>query len=65
MDRITRQNPDGTYRLPAEGARSVRMEWQQERPVFFGVPIDLLGRYEDLGTPEELRALKTLYGTKK
>lgn len=65
MERMTRQNPDGSYRLPAERALSVRMEWQLERPVFFGTHIDKLGRYEDIGTLEEFRELKRIYGRKK
>ena len=51
MERMTRKNPNGTYRLPATNTESFRMEWQQEMPVFFGTSVDKLGKYEDIGTP--------------
>lgn len=60
-DRITRENPSGSYRIPAFKAISVRMEWQGGIPVFFGVPVDKLGKYEDIGTPEEFALLKKMY----
>ena len=62
--RMTRKNPNGTYRLPMSAAQSIRTEWQMEMPVMFGNPIDRLGEYEDLGTPEELARLLRIYGTK-
>ena len=65
MERLTRKNPNGTYRLPAANAEFSRMEWQQEMPVFFGTSVDKLGKYEDIGTPEEFAELKHRYGTKK
>lgn len=65
MERMTRRNPNGTYRLPMSTALSVRTEWQMEMPVMFGNPIDRLGAYEDIGTPEEFAKLKMFYGTKK
>ena len=65
MDRMTRKNPNGTYRLPMNAALSVRTEWQMEMPVMFGAPIDRLGEYEEIGTPREFAMLKAMYGTKK
>lgn len=65
MERMTRRNPNGTFRLPMNTALSIRTEWQQEQPVMFGNPVDRLGAYEDIGTPEEFSALKRMYGTKK
>lgn len=56
-EKMTRKNPNGTYRLLGNEAGSIRMEWQQEQPVFFGDPVDKLGMYEELGTPEELKKL--------
>lgn len=64
-ERMTRKNPNGTYRLPATSAESFRMEWQQEMPVFFGTSVNKLGRYEDIGSPEEVAELKHRYLTKK
>jgi hypothetical protein len=40
------------------------MKWQQETPVFYGEMVNLLGRYEYLGTPEELEKLKHKNGPK-
>ena len=52
---ITRINPDGvTYRLPMFQDMSCRLEVQNGLPVLFGSIVDLLGKYEQLGTPEEL-----------
>lgn len=65
MERMTRKNPDGSFRLPMQNALSIRAEWQQEQQVFFGPPIDKLGQYEAIGTPQEFAALKALYGVKK
>lgn len=66
MERMTRKNPNGTYRMPMNLALSVRTEWQQEMPVMFGEPVNRLGSYEDIGTPEEFAMLKEMYhGTKK
>lgn len=65
MDRMTRKNPNGTYRLPMNTAQSIRTEWQMEMPVMFGAPIDRLGEYEEIGTPKEFAMLKAMYGTKK
>ena len=46
--------------------KTIRLEWQQEDVVVFGEVANLLGAYEDLGTPEELRELqKTKTGIKK
>ena len=46
--------------------KTIRLEWQQEDVVVFGEVANLLGAYEDLGTPEELRELlKTKTGLKK
>lgn len=65
MERMTRKNPNGTYRLPMNTAMSVRMEWQQEQTVLFGNPIDRLGEYEEIGTPQEFAQLKAIYGKTK
>jgi hypothetical protein len=54
--RMTIKNPNiGTYRAPLNKMGGIRIEWQQEIPVVYGSLVDLLGRYEDLGTPEEIR----------
>lgn len=46
--------------------KTIRLEWQQEEVVVFGEVANLLGAYEDLGAPEELRELlKTKTGIKK
>ena len=37
--------------------KTIRMEWQQEELNVFGEVANLLGEYEDLGTPKELREL--------
>ena len=56
--RLTRKNPNGSYRIPMCTQKTIRLEWQQVA--------NLLGAYEDLGTPEELRELlKTKTGIKK
>lgn len=65
MERMTRRNPNGTFRLPMSTALSVRTEWQMEQPVMFGNPVDRLGTYEDIGTPEEFSKLKQLYDRTK
>ena len=64
--RLTRKNPNGSYRIPMSTQKTLRLEWQQEDIVVFGEAANLLGAYEDLGTPEELRELlKTKIGIKK
>ena len=64
--RLTRKNPNGSYRIPMSTQKTLRLEWQQEDVVVFGEVANLLGAYEDLGTPEELRELlKTKTGIKK
>lgn len=55
VERITRKNPDGSFRLPAYKAGTFRMEWQMETPVFFGDAVNKLGQYEELGTLKELK----------
>lgn len=64
--RMTISNPNGTgYRLPLSNAGSMEAKWQQEQPVYYGPAVDLLGAYEDIGTPTELMELKMRFGTKK
>lgn len=64
--RMTNSNPNGAgYRLALSKAGSMRAESQQEQTVYYGPAIDLLGAYEDIGTPEELMELKRRFGTKK
>lgn len=56
--RLTRKNPgDGGYRIPMCTQKTLRMEWQQEDITVFGEAADKLGRYEDLGSPDELERL--------
>lgn len=55
VEKMTRKNPDGSFRLPAYTVGTFRMEWQQETPVFFGEAVNKLGQYEELGTLEEVR----------
>ena len=56
--RLTRKNPgDGGYRIPMCTQKTLRMEWQQEDLTVFGEAADNLGRYEDLGSPDELERL--------
>ena len=37
--------------------KTLRLEWQHSDLVVFGDAADKLGRYEDLGSPEELEEL--------
>lgn len=37
--------------------KTLRLEWQHSDLVVFGAVADKLGRYEDLGSPEELEEL--------
>lgn len=55
--RLTRKNPNGSYRIPMSTQKTLRLEWQQEELTVFGEVANLLGEYEDIGTPEELRGL--------
>lgn len=56
--RLTRKNPgSGGYRIPMCTQRTLRLEWQQSDLVVFGAVADKLGRYEDLGSPEELEEI--------
>lgn len=55
--RLTRKNPNGSYRIPMCTQKTIHMEWQQEELNVFGEVANLLGEYEDLGTPKELREL--------
>lgn len=46
--------------------KTLRLEWQQEELTVFGEVANLLGAYEDLGTPEKLRELISMHkGIKK
>lgn len=58
--RLTRKNPNGSYRIPMCAQKTLRLEWQQEDLVVFGEIANLLGAYEDLGTVEELKELQKL-----
>lgn len=55
--RMTIKNPSGSYRAPISRSGGIRMEYQQDQTVFFGELIDKLGRYEELGEPEDLEKL--------
>lgn len=56
--RLTRKNPgDRGYRIPMCTQKTLRLEWQQEDLTVFGEAADKLGRYEDLGSPDELERL--------
>ncbi len=56
--RLTRKNPGaGGYRIPMCTQRTIRLEWQQSELNIFGEAADKLGRYEDLGSPEELEEI--------
>lgn len=59
--RLTRKNPNGSYRIPMSTQKTLRLEWQQEELTVFGEVANLLGAYEDLGTPEELRELISMH----
>lgn len=37
--------------------KTLRLEWQQSDLTVFGAVADKLGRYEDLGDPEELEEM--------
>lgn len=53
--RLTRKNPNvNTYRLPLMTNSGFRAENQGGQLTLFGDLVDKLGRYEDLGEPEEL-----------
>ena len=65
MDRMTIKNGNGSYRLPLSKGKTIRQEWQQEQPVWFGEPVNKLGAYEDIGTPEEFAFLMKHYGKLK
>lgn len=64
-ERMTLRNPGGTYRMNGRRAKSLRIEYQNGEVAIFGDAINRLGSYEDIGEPEELRALKEAYGIKK
>ncbi|HJB15225.1 MAG TPA: hypothetical protein IAA05_04185 [Candidatus Blautia excrementipullorum] len=56
--RLTRKNPgSGGYRIPMCTQKTLRLEWQQSDLAVYGEVADKLGRYEDLGSPEELEEL--------
>lgn len=62
--RRTQKNANGTYRSPGNRAGSFRIEYQFEETVVYGDIVNSLGEYEDIGTAEEFRELKRLYGKK-
>ena len=41
--RLTRKNPNGSYRIPMCTQKTIRLEWQQEDVVVFGEVANLLG----------------------
>lgn len=56
--RLTRKNPgSGGYRIPMCTQETLRLEWQQSDLAVYGDVADKLGRYEDLGSPEELEEI--------
>ena len=56
--RLTRKNPgSGGYRIPMCTPKTLRLEWQQSDLAVYGEVADKLGRYEDLGDPEELEEM--------
>ena len=56
--RLTRKNPgSGGYRIPMCTQKTLRLEWQQSDLAVYGEVADKLGRYEDLGSPDELERL--------
>ena len=56
--RLTRKNPGSAgYRIPMCSQKTLRLEWQQSDLTMFGDVADKLGRYEDLGYPEELEEI--------
>ncbi len=56
--RLTRKNPGSAgYRIPMCSQKTLRLEWQQSDLTMFGDVADKLGRYEDLGSPEELEEI--------
>ncbi len=57
-ERLTRRNPNHTYRVPMADQKTIRLEWQQGSLNVFGELVDRLGQYEDLGSIEELMELK-------
>lgn len=62
--RMTMPNPGGrSYRLTqGRGGEIIRREYQLNEWAYYGKAVNLLGQYEDLGTIEELRALKEKAG---
>lgn len=62
--RRTQKNANGTYRSPGRRAGTFRIEYQFEETVVYGDLVNSLGEYEDIGTAEEFRELKRLYGKK-
>ncbi|HIY01218.1 MAG TPA: hypothetical protein IAA26_05160 [Candidatus Blautia faecipullorum] len=56
--RLTRKNPgSGGYRIPMCTQKTLRLEWQQSDLAIYGEVADKLGRYEDLGSLEELEEI--------
>lgn len=54
MERFTRKNPNGTYRVPFTSCKSFRMENDRLNGAFFGDFIDKLGKIEELELDIEL-----------
>lgn len=66
MKRFTNQNHNvhpgakPTYRIPSERFGEFSIKSQGMFTAMFGDVVDKLGRYEDIGTPEEFAQLKRL-----
>lgn len=60
QERLTRRNPNHTYRVPMVTQRELDLKWQQGTLNVFGELANRLGQYEDLGTVEELTELKRI-----
>lgn len=43
--RLTRKNPNGSYRIPMSTQKTLRLEWQQEELTVFGEVANLLGAW--------------------
>ena len=54
MERFTRKNPNGTYRVPFTACKSFRMENDRLNGAFFADFIDKLGMIEELNLDMEL-----------
>ena len=56
---MTIKNPNELgYRAPLRGHEKIRIDHNEGTVSVFGDVVDLLGRYEDLGSLQEFAALK-------